>query len=268
VEEKGNLLMNSIPAAAQSDSAARSGILRASLYFFLICFYTTVLGIPCLLIALFSPRSELSYWFILFWARLLLRTCGVRVTVSGQENLPRSGSFILMSTHNSHFDIPVLIREVPKQFRIVAKKSLFKIPIFGWIMSAAGYVSVDRDNRSQAFSSLDKAAEMVREGMPLLIFPEGTRSPDGRLGEFKKGGFMLALKAGAPIIPVVIDGTYHVLPKSTWHVNPGPVKVVFGKAIDTTEFSYETRALLMETVRRAMLEIKAAEAGMEAAEPA
>lgn len=245
--------------------AARTGILLASLYIFLIGLYTFVLGIPCLIITLFSPRGEANYWFIRFWARLLLKTCGVAVAVGGCENLPVNGSFIIMSTHNSHFDIPVLLQEVPQQFRIVAKKSLFKIPVFGWIMTAAGYVRVDRDDRRQAFGSLDRAAEMVRAGMPLLIFPEGTRSTDGSLGSFKKGGFVLALKAQAPIVPVVIDGTFDVLPKSTWRIRGGPVKVVFGRPLSTTDFSYETRDSLMETVRREMLELKGAETNLRAA---
>jgi 1-acyl-sn-glycerol-3-phosphate acyltransferase len=148
------------------------------------------------------------------------------------------------------------MKEVPCQFRIVAKKSLFKIPIFGWIMSVAGYVSVDRGDKAQAFASLDRAAETVKGGMPLLIFPEGTRSPDGALGPFKKGGFVLATKAKAPIIPVVIDGTFHVLPKSTWRICPGRVTVTFGRRIDTSAYSYETKEDLMEAVRRSMLEMR------------
>ncbi len=241
---------------ARAEPAARSGILRATLYVLLISLYVLVLGIPCLLCTLVNPRGKAAYWFIPLWARLLLRTCGVRVSVTGRENLPPTGAFILMSTHNSHFDIPVLMLEVPRQFRIVAKKSLFKIPIFGWIMTLAGYVSVDRENQQKAFNSLDNAAVLVKEGMPLLIFPEGTRSPDGSLGSFKKGGFVLALKAGVPIIPVVIEGTFHVLPKTTWHITPGPVTCTFGKPIDVSKFSYEIKEALMETVHKAMAEMK------------
>jgi 1-acyl-sn-glycerol-3-phosphate acyltransferase len=236
----------------------RTGLVRASLYVALIFLYTFVLGVPCLIVTLFNPQGEAGYWFIRTWARLLLWTCGVKIKLSGRENLPSSGPFILMATHNSHFDIPILIKEVPRQFRIVAKKSLFKIPIFGWIMSAAGYVSVDRENKQQAFASLDKASSTVKAGMPLLIFPEGTRSPDGSLGPFKKGGFVLATKAKAPIIPVVIDGTYHVLPKSTWRISPGSVRVTLGKPIDASGYSYETKESLMEDVHKAMTEIRAA----------
>lgn len=243
-----------------SDTHERTGLVRAAAYVALIFLCTFILGIPCLIVTLFRPRGEANYWFIRTWARLLLWTCGVDVEVHGRENLPSDGSFILMSTHNSHFDIPVLMKEVPRQFRIVAKKSLFKIPIFGWIMSLAGYVNVDRENKQQAFASLDKASETVKQGMPLLIFPEGTRSLDGSLGPFKKGGFVLATKARVPIIPVVIDGTYHVLPKSTWRICPGPVRMTVGKPIDTSTYSYETKETLMEGVRVAMCGMRSASA--------
>ena len=239
-----------------SKNAERTGFFRASVYVGLICLYTFVLGIPCLAFSIFQPHGEANYWFIRTWARLLLRTCGVRTRVSGRENIPPDGSFLIMSTHNSHFDIPILMKEVPQQFRIVAKQSLFKIPVFGWIMSVAGYVKVDRENRQQAFASLDRAAEGVKSGIPLLIFPEGTRSEDGSLGSFKKGGFVLAAKAGAPIIPVVIDGTHHVLPKWTWRICPGHVTVTFGKPIDTSAHSLESKESLMQEVREAMCHIR------------
>ncbi len=230
----------------------RTNFLIALLYFLLIVLYTTVLGIPCLIIMIFNPRAEAGYWFIRNWARLMLWTCGVKTEVSGVENVPADGSFILMSTHRSHFDIPVLMSEVPRQFRIVAKATLFKIPILGWIMSAAGYVRVDRSDPKQAFASLDKAAESVISGMPLLIFPEGTRSPDGSLGSFRKGGFVLATKAGVPVIPVVIDGTFHVLPKTSVRICPGLVKVTFYPPIETAGYSDESKEELMEAVRLPM----------------
>jgi 1-acyl-sn-glycerol-3-phosphate acyltransferase len=234
------------------ESAKRSNLLLASLYFFLIVLYTAILGIPCLIVTIFQPKGRANYWFIRIWARLLLWTCGVRIEANGQENLPSEGPFILMSTHKSHFDIPVLLKEVPRQFRIVAKRVLFKIPIFGWIMSAAGYVSVDRGDKTQAFASLDKAAESVIAGMPLLIFPEGTRSPDGLLGTFKKGGFVLATKAQVPVVPVIVDGTFHVLPKTTWRICSGPVKVTFCPPIDSSAYSYENKEALMERVHQVM----------------
>ena len=245
---------------AGSEHTERTGVLRASLYVGLICLYTFALGVPCLICSLFQAHGKANYWFIRTWACLLLWTCGVRTEVRGRENISPDGSFLIMSTHNSHFDIPVLMKEVPRQFRIVAKQSLFKIPVFGWIMSVAGYVKVDRGDRQQAFASLDKAAERVKAGMPLLLFPEGTRSADGSLGPFKKGGFVLAAKAMAPIIPVVIDGTHHVLPKWTWRICPGDVTVTFGKPIDTSAYSVETKEALMQQVRQAMSDMRESDA--------
>jgi 1-acyl-sn-glycerol-3-phosphate acyltransferase len=230
----------------------RTGFFQASLYIGLISLYTFMLGVPCLIFSLFQPHGEANYWFIRTWARLLLWSCDVKTQVIGREQIPSDRPFVIMSTHNSHLDIPVLMQEVPRQFRIVAKQSLFRIPVFGWTMSVAGYVSVDRSNKQQAFASLDKAAELVKGGMPLLIFPEGTRSADGSLGPFKKGGFVLAIKAGAPVLPVVIEGTHHVLPKWTWRICPGHVRVRFGRPIDTSSHSLEAKEALMEEVRQAM----------------
>ena len=235
------------------DGHKRSNPLIATLYIVLIVLYTLVAGIPCFIITIFQPRGEANYWFIRKWATLVLWTCGVKLKVTGLENIPADGPFVLMSTHNSHFDIPILMKTVPRQFRIVAKKILFKIPLFGWIMSAAGYVSVDRGDKNQAFASLDKAAESVISGMPLLIFPEGTRSHDGKLGRFKKGGFVLTTKAKSPVVPVIVDGTFDVLPKTTVRVKRGSVKVTFLKPIDTGSYTYETKEELMEHVRVAMI---------------
>ncbi len=236
---------------SQEDNSGTS-FFRASVYLALVVLITFFSGIVCLIVFFFQPRGEVGYWFIRTWARLLLRACGVDVEVEGIENIPAEGPFLLMSTHNSHFDIPVLVKEVPRQFRIVAKGALFKIPVFGWALSVAGYVRVDRGDREQAFASLDMAAEGVIGGMPLLIFPEGTRSPDGSLGPFKKGGFVLAAKSKAPIVPVVIEGTYRVLVRETWRVRPGRVKATFLRPINTSSYTYETREELMEHVRAAI----------------
>jgi 1-acyl-sn-glycerol-3-phosphate acyltransferase len=241
---------------ATSDSSEHRGLLRASVYFVLVILYTFLTGAVCMILSLFQPNSRLNYWFIRTWARMLTWICSIKTEVHGIENIPTEGVFLVMSTHNSHFDIPVLIKEIPRQFRIVAKKDLFKIPVFGWAMTVAGYISVDRTDRKQAFASLDKAAEGVRAGMPLLIFPEGTRSPDGTLGPFKKGGFVLATKAKVPLIPVVVDGTYDVLPKNTLRIKPGRVKVTFGEPIETASYAPENKEELMERVRRAMVKMK------------
>jgi 1-acyl-sn-glycerol-3-phosphate acyltransferase len=241
-----------IATVMSSQSDMRPGFFRASLNAALIILYTFVLGVPCLIFFFLQPDGETGYWFIRTWARILLRTCGVSIEVRGAQNIPADPPYIIMSTHNSHFDIPVLMKEVPRQFRIVAKRELFKIPVFGWILSAAGYVNVNREDKEQAFASLDRATEKVKTGMPLLIFPEGTRSPDGSLGPFKKGGFVLAINAGAPIVPVVVDGTFQILPKATWRVSPGRVTVTFGRPIEASMHSFEDKEMLIDEVRGAI----------------
>jgi 1-acyl-sn-glycerol-3-phosphate acyltransferase len=225
-----------------------------AVYFALVGLITLVFGSPCIIIAFFQPHGDLAYWFIRKWATAILWTCGVTVEIEGLENVPAEGSFVVMSTHCSHFDIPSLIYAVPRQFRIVAKKELFRIPVLGWVMAAAGYVKVDRSNKEQAFASLDRAVEKVVRGMPLLIFPEGTRSHDGSLQAFKKGGFVLANKAKLPVIPIIVQGTFDVLPKSTLRVRPGPVKVTFCSPIEASSYGSDGKEELMQQVRQSILQ--------------
>ncbi|MEK6598914.1 MAG: lysophospholipid acyltransferase family protein, partial [Deltaproteobacteria bacterium] len=140
---------------------------------------------------------------------------------------------------------------IPIQFRWVAKKSLFKIPIIGWSMSLAGYVSIDREKAGSAYKSIERAAEKVKKGASVLIFPEGTRSAAGNLLPFKRGGFLLAIKSGVPIVPVSIRGTENLMKKESILIRPGAVKVVIGKPIPVSDADEK---LLMEMVRKAIEE--------------
>ena len=134
------------------------------------------------------------------WSRSILAVSGIRVAVSGLERIDPARPYIFMSNHQSNFDIPVLLAHLPLQFRWLAKAELFKIPVFGRAMRGAGYISIDRADREAAFKSLGEAAETIRKGVAIMIFPEGTRSLDGTLKPFKKGGFVLAVDAGVPIL--------------------------------------------------------------------
>ncbi|MBW2433993.1 MAG: 1-acyl-sn-glycerol-3-phosphate acyltransferase, partial [Deltaproteobacteria bacterium] len=150
----------------------------------------------------------------------------------------------------SNFDIPVLLGYLTVQFRWLAKMELFKIPIFGHAMRKAGYISIDRNNRESAFKSLELAAEKIRNGVSVLIFPEGTRSRDGRIQPFKKGGFVMAIESGVPIVPVIISGARAIMTKGKFRVNPGQIRLSIQKPIDTTIYSRDTKEALMERVRR------------------
>jgi 1-acyl-sn-glycerol-3-phosphate acyltransferase len=167
------------------------------------------------------------------WARALVDRAEVVLEVNGAERVPRDRAFIVMSNHQSHFDIPILYCVWPGRLRMVAKVELFKVPIWGRAMRAAGFVPVDRSgNRQQSQAALDQAARALAEGTNIWIAPEGTRSPDGKLGKFKKGGFRLAIDTGTPIVPVALDGSIDIIPKKTRIVHKGVrVRVTFGAPI-------------------------------------
>ena len=154
-----------------------------------------------------------------------------------------------MANHQSNFDIPVLLGYLPVQFRWLAKAELFKIPVFGRAMLGAGYVKIDRFNQESAFESINEAARKMKDGVSVMIFPEGTRSKDGSVRPFKKGGFVMAVDSGVPIVPVVIRGTWPIMAKSSLRINRGEVEMVLAKPIDTTGYSRETKKDLMERVR-------------------
>lgn len=204
------------------------------------------------IISLAFDRSGSSIHSIgALWGRILLFLSGVTVEIKGTENLLQNSPQIIASNHKGAFDILALQAFIPIQFRWVAKKSLFKIPIIGWSMSLAGYVSIDREKAGSAYKSIERAAEKVKKGVSVLIFPEGTRSSAGSLLPFKRGGFLLAIKSGVPIIPVSIRGTENLMKKDSILIRPGVVKVVIGKPIPVSDTDEKP---LMEMVRKAIEE--------------
>ncbi len=189
--------------------------------------------------SLIDPSGPIPTWCIRTWGRLLVRVCGVRLTIEGLEQAAFAGPCLVMTNHRSHFDTPVLIAAMPTRPYFVAKQELRAIPFLGWSMAAVGMIFLNRKNRSAARASLKEAGRLIREGRHVVMFPEGTRSSKrGQLGPLKKGGFHLALAAGVPIQPVVLLGTERVLPKHSKHIKPKAVTVRFGRPIpidpDTT----------------------------------
>ena len=170
------------------------------------------------------------------------------------ENIEPNRSYIYMSNHQSNFDIPVLLACLPVQFRWLAKAELFKIPIFGRAMRGAGYVKIDRFNRVSAFESINEAAGKIRNGVSVMIFPEGTRSRDGKIRSFKKGGFVMAVNCGVPIVPVILQGTWPIMAKSSLRINTGDVALHIEKPIDTSGYTRDTKNDLIESVRAVICE--------------
>lgn len=226
-------------------------------------FATTVFGILAIVVSFFSSNGDGVHHVARAWGKSILWVSGVRVKIKGSVPNWQSRSYVYMSNHQSNYDIPVLLSALPVQFRWLAKAELFKIPIFGRSMRGAGYISIDRSNRKSAFKSLARAAAMIRNGTSVMIFPEGTRSSDGVLLPFKKGGFVLAVDAGVPIIPIAITGTHEIMPKGRMLIYRRPVRIDVGNPIQASDYTRKTKDDLMARVREAMSEVAtlAAEGG-------
>ncbi len=182
-----------------------------------------------------SPAKALVFPRI--WGRLTCRLAGVRVRVEGLENIEADQTYIFAANHVSQFDIFTFQGYFPHDFRWIAKKELFRIPIFGTAMQRTGFIAMDRSHGREALKSLNKAAEQIAGGTSVIIFPEGTRSRDGRLHPFKTGTIMLAIKAGVPVVPVGINGTYAILPKGRLLAGSGEVVIRVGTPIPTADFT-------------------------------
>src|SRR5262245_8620327 len=171
-------------------------MLRSCVTVVMAVFYTIITGVPALMLSLFAPGSDVVLWFGRYWGRWILATAGVRLVCSGLENIDRSRTYIYLSNHQSNLDILAIVLTLPTSFRIVAKKYLFYIPIFGQCIWLMGMIPIDRAHHGRALQSLQRAAERIRQGTSVLFFPEGTRSRDGRLLPFKKGAFVIAVESG------------------------------------------------------------------------
>jgi len=215
---------------------------------------TVVIGSLVILCSFFSRTGNVPHLMARFWANSILWVSRVKITVSGTEKLTPGGSYIYMPNHQSNADIPLLLGRLPVQFRWLAKAELFKIPLFGRAMRGVGYISIDRSNRKSAFESLARAARTIRDGTSVLIFPEGTRSRDGKLLPFKKGGFVLAVDSGVPIVPVIIRGTGDIIPKGNFMIRPAPVTMQILDPVETSDFTRKTKDALLERIRTILSE--------------
>lgn len=184
------------------------------------------------------------------FGRAVVDAAGIELTVEGRENLQPGVAYVVMSNHASHYDVPILYASLRGTMRMVAKRELFRIPLFGRAMRAGGTIEVDRQDRKQAVASLRTGLDALSRGVSIWIAPEGTRSKHGDLGPLKKGGFMLALESGAPILPVRLEGTNPILPPGHLRTRIGrSVHVVIGRPIPTDGHGPDARGMLMEKVR-------------------
>jgi 1-acyl-sn-glycerol-3-phosphate acyltransferase len=187
------------------------------------------------------------------WGSILLKISSTKVQVIGPENVLHGKPQIFMANHQSDFDILISLAYIPGQFRWIAKKELFAIPVFGQAMKSAGYIEIDRQNHEKAMQSLDLAALRIREGKSVMTFPEGTRSRDGEIKAFKQGLFYLAIQSGVPIVPISIIGSGAIMPKRSLKVKPGKITLVIDKPISVKGYTLENRQELINKVRQVIM---------------
>jgi 1-acyl-sn-glycerol-3-phosphate acyltransferase len=195
-------------------------------------------------------NPEFMYSTSMKFVRIGVGIAGIRFRVQGVENIPAQAC-VFACNHASNADPPVLVLAIPRRVSILAKREVFRIPILGVGMRQAGFVPVDR-RAKEGSVNLDEVAKLLKGGVPLLIFAEGTRSPNGRLRPFKKGAALMAIHAGAPIVPIALAGTPRVMPKGDWRVHPGEVTVRFCPPIDASQYTIDRRADLVERVEAAV----------------
>jgi 1-acyl-sn-glycerol-3-phosphate acyltransferase len=241
-----------IPPTPQPRRPTFLNYLHSTVAIPLIYLYTFVMGSISLMLSVYDPKGGRQHWCAQIWCRLIARTTGARVRVHGLEHIRPGTSYVFLSSHQSYMDIPAMLGYLPVQLRIAAKKILFKIPFMGWHLARAGHIPVDRSSTQTAVATMQKAANKIRGGICAFVFPEGTRSPDGALHAFKKGGFKLAMQARVPIVPVTIIGSRQVLPKNSIIFRPGPVDMYVDEPIPTDDLKDEDLEELMRTVRAHM----------------
>jgi 1-acyl-sn-glycerol-3-phosphate acyltransferase len=217
---------------------------------FLVTFWglsILIVGPFLLLYTILSGSADFMYRIATKLGITGVRLAGVKIEIQGMENLQSGRSYIYMSNHVSNLDPPILVPSVPGRCSVLVKKEVFRVPIFGTAMRVADLVPVDRSNREAAIESVHAAAEVLRHGLNMVIYPEGTRSTDGRLLPFKKGPFHLAIEAGVPVVPVTILGTAELWPKGTLAMKSGRATLIFHPPIDPADFA--DRDQLMAAVR-------------------
>jgi 1-acyl-sn-glycerol-3-phosphate acyltransferase len=223
-------------------SYARSLLITAPLIFL----YTGIMGSISVASSLVDSRGRLQHACARIWSRMILWTARVRLRVTGLENIRPDVPYVLCVNHQSHMDIPIVLAALPFQFRFAAKKQLFRYPFLGWHLRRSGHVPIDRENPHAAVKSLRDAADRLKQGTPIVIFPEGGTSQDGTIKPFKGGGFMLATRSEAEAIPITIRGSRAVLVPRTYHVRGGSVEVAVGgpiasRGLSTTELANRVR---------------------------
>jgi 1-acyl-sn-glycerol-3-phosphate acyltransferase len=211
--------------------------------------YTIILGGLSLLSSFIDRNGEIQHRFARLWAKVILGTLGGKVSVEGLEKIDTGRPHVYVVNHLSALDIPVLYDHLPFQFRILAKSELFRYPFMGWHLSRSGQIPVDLENPKKSIRSLNRAVDAVKNGMPLVIFPEGGRSPHGQLQPFMGGAFFAAIRAQVDVVPMALIGTFEMLKMNTWHIRPRPLRLLVGNPIPTNGLSVRDTEGLADKAR-------------------
>jgi 1-acyl-sn-glycerol-3-phosphate acyltransferase len=218
----------------------------------LIYLYTVVLGTLSLLSSFFDRKGRIQHGFARLWSWLILKTAMCPVTVSGLDRIDTAVPHLYCVNHLSALDIPVLYTELPFHFRILAKKELFRYPFMGWHLKRSGQIPIDRANARGTLRSLTEAANTLRSGMPLVVFPEGGRSESGHVQPFQSGAFYVAIKAGVNVVPMALVGTFEALPMNTFHIRPRRFELLVGSPISVAGYTARQMDQLAAMAQRAV----------------
>jgi 1-acyl-sn-glycerol-3-phosphate acyltransferase len=222
-------------------------MLRAVFMCVFVSLYVLVVGPPLLVYTFVTKHVDPLYWAGVRGVMFFVNCVGVHVDVRGKERIP-AGTCIFAANHTSSADAPAVVGAIPRRIAILLKRPLFDWPIVGQAFHLAHFIPVNRFNRESAIESIEKATEALRGGQSFLIYPEGTRSNDGRLGEFKKGTAVMAIKSGMPVVPVACSGAHRVMEKRKLKIRPGRILVEFLEPVDPSKYSLEERETLIREI--------------------
>ena len=214
---------------------------------------TLTLFLPVTLAALLSRTGNLAFSLSRIWAHIMLAATRVRPVIRGREKIRPGQSYIIVSNHQSEFDILAIVTTLGIQYRWIIKKELRRAPLFGYALHASRNIFIDRGDHEQAMKSIRKGMERLPDGVSVMFFAEGTRSADGTIAPFKKGGFLMALDGGLPILPVTVNGSRRLLPKKSLVFHPGPIEVVVADPIDTGGYTRDTLQDLVDRTREVIV---------------
>jgi 1-acyl-sn-glycerol-3-phosphate acyltransferase len=229
---------------------------RSVLTYIVISLYVLIVGPIAMAVGVGLKNKTALYVPGHIGVGLALGLAGIRYRVSGREHVPSDRAVVFCSNHESNVDPPVLFQALHQRLHVLFKAELTKLPVLGTVMIAGGFVPVERDRREASMASIDRAAESIRAGNSFLIFPEGTRSRTAEMLPFKKGGFIMAIKAQAPIVPVAVAGGHSAMQKGSWFVRPVMVDVKIGEPVETAGMTLDDRDELIEIVRARIEELR------------